>query len=97
MGTVSINHKKAFLFGIVVILIQLGVYSVLWLNPYVEGISNQFAHSPSVKPYEYFGGLDTWMQLRTLYNIAILAILIKVFLLFIDEAFPLPRARGYRM
>lgn len=61
---------------------QMGIFSALWLNPFVEGISAQFADHPSIKPYAYFGGIDNWMQLRTLYNIALLAILIKLYLMF---------------
>ena len=79
---VLIDNKRAIIFGLIIILIQMGVYYVIWMNPYVNSISLQFADNPTVKPYEYFGGLENWMKLRTIYNIIFLAILIKLFLMF---------------
>jgi len=81
---ILINNKVVILGGII-ILAQLAVYSILWLNPYVESITAQFTNSPSVKSYEYFGGLDNWMKLRTIYNAVILALLIKLFLMFYEK------------
>ena len=68
--------------GVLIILLQIGVYSAIWLNPYVNGISLQFADHPAVKPYEYFDGLHIWMRLRAVYNVIFLAVLIKIFLMF---------------
>ena len=85
MVGLSVDNKKLIIFGFILIIVQLGVYSALWLNPFVEGISDQFSQSPSVKPYEYFGGLDNWMQIRTIYNVVLLAILIKIFLMFYEK------------
>ncbi|MFC1750189.1 hypothetical protein ACFL2V_15420 [Pseudomonadota bacterium] len=82
MKTIQVENKKAFIFGALIILVQMAVYSALWLNPYIDAISAQFADNPAVKPYDYFGGLDNWMRLRTLYNVVFLAILIKIFLMF---------------
>lgn len=82
MASTLINTKRAFVIGALIIVMQMGIFSALWLNPFVEGISAQFADHPSIKPYAYFGGIDNWMQLRTLYNIALLAILIKLYLMF---------------
>ncbi len=59
-----------------------GFFYVIWMNPFVNEISLQFANHPSVKPYEYFGGLDNWMRLRTIYLVVMLAIIIKIFLIF---------------
>ena len=79
---IKINSQKAFIWGTVAIFIQMCVYYVIWMNPYVNDISLQFGSHPSVKPYEYFGGLQNWMQLRTLYLIIMLAVLIKIYLMF---------------
>lgn len=81
-NSIRIDGKKAVIWGFVAIALQMGVYYAIWMNPYVNDISLQFADHPTVKPYDYFGGLDNWMQMRTLYNIVILAILIKLFLIF---------------
>jgi len=81
-NAVRINNKKAVIWGTVAILLQMGFYYIIWMNPFVNEISNTFADHPTVKPYEYFGGLDNWMQLRTLYLIVMMAIIIKIYLIF---------------
>ena len=85
MSEFVVDRKRAVIVGSVVILIQMGVYSALWLNPYVAGITGLFENSPSVRSYEYFGGVDNWMLIRTIYNVLILAILIKIFLMFYEK------------
>jgi len=80
-----IDSKKTVIWGAIIILLQMGVYSAIWLNPYVNSISLQFSENPGVKPYDYFGSLDNWMQIRTIYNVIFLAVLIKVFLMFYEN------------
>jgi len=75
------DKKKTISWGVVAIFLQMAIYYAIWMNPYVSAISLQFSDHPAVKPYDYFGGLENWMTIRTLYNIVILAILIKLFLL----------------
>lgn len=79
---IEVDNGKAILWGSIAILAQMGFFYIIWMNPLVNGISIQFSNHPAVKPYEYFGGLDNWMFLRTVFLIAILAIFIKFFLLF---------------
>lgn len=79
---IEINIKKAVLWGSAAILIQMVFFYVIWMNPFVNDISVQFASHPSVKPYEYFGGLDNWMRLRTLFLLVFLSFTIVVFLVF---------------
>jgi len=79
---IEVNSLKAVMWGGVAILLQMGFFYIIWMNPFVNEISLQFANHPSVKPYEYFGGLDNWMRLRTIYLIVMLAIMIKIFLMF---------------
>jgi len=79
---VQIDALKAVIWGFVAIFLQMGIYYIIWMNPFVKDILLQFSNNPSVKPYEYFGGLENWMQLRALYNIVLLAILIVLYLMF---------------
>ena len=79
---IQVNNFKAVIWGGVAILLQMGFFYIIWMNPFVNEISLQFSNHPSVKPYEYFGGLDNWMRLRTIYLIVMLAIIIKIFLMF---------------
>lgn len=78
----QIDTKKAFTWGAVVIIIQMGVFYVIWMNPFVNEISIQFSNDTAVKPYEYFGGMDNWMQIRTIYNVVLLAVVFGIFLMF---------------
>jgi len=77
----NINRTKAVIIGAILIVLQMGFYYVIWMNPFINGISLEFANHPSIKPYEYFGGLDNWMQLRTVYLIIMLAIFIIIYLI----------------
>jgi len=81
-NNIQVHTTKAVILGIIAILLQMGVYYIIWMNPFVNDISLQFADHPTVKPYEYFGGLDNWMQMRTVYLVIMLAILIKIYLMF---------------
>jgi len=85
MNDMKIDNKKIAIWGAIIILLQMGVYSAIWLNPYVSSIFLQFADNPAVKPYDYFGGLDNWIQIRMIYNVIFLAVLIKVFLMFYEN------------
>ena len=79
---IQVNGPKALVFGALAILFQMGFFYIIWMNPFVNEISIEFSNHPSVKPYEYFGGIDNWMRLRTVYLVLMLAIMIKVFLMF---------------
>lgn len=84
-GDVVIDKKKAIIWGLIAIILQMGIFSALWLNPIVSGINDQFINDPAVIPYEYFGDLDEWMKIRTIYNIFILAVLVNLFLMFYEK------------
>lgn len=79
---VQVDALKAIIWGFVAIFLQMCIYYIIWMNPFVKGLLLQFSNDPSVKPYDYFGGLENWVQLRALYNIVLLAILIKLYLMF---------------
>ena len=79
---IQINSFRAVIWGGIAILLQMGFFYIIWMNPFVNGISAEFSNHPSVKRYEYFGGLDNWMRLRTVYLILMLSIMIKIFLMF---------------
>jgi len=81
-NNINVNQLKAIIVGALAILLQMGFFYIIWMNPFVNDISLQFADHPAVKPYEYFGGLDNWMRLRTIYLILMLSLMIKVFLMF---------------
>ncbi|MDH5219180.1 MAG: hypothetical protein OEX19_15860 [Gammaproteobacteria bacterium] len=78
---IEVDRKKAVIWGSLAILLQMAFFYAIWMNSFVADISIRFSDHPSVKPYEYFGGLDNWMFLRTVFLITMLAIMIKIFLI----------------
>ena len=59
----KVNIKKAVLWGIVVLVIDMVVGNLLYMNPLVSGTYAQYADHPSTKPMEAFGGLGVWLGL----------------------------------
>lgn len=82
---IQLNAKNTVVWGAIIIVLQMGIFYIIWMNPFVNEISLKFANNPAVKPYEYFGGLSNWMTIRTIYNIFLLAIVFKVFLMFYNN------------
>jgi len=63
-----INYKKAILWGIVVYVIDSIFSNLLYMNPLVSGIFNQYSGHPSMKPIETFRGLANWLLLTMLFG-----------------------------
>ncbi|NOZ51907.1 MAG: hypothetical protein GXP08_02005 [Gammaproteobacteria bacterium] len=82
MKQIIVNYKKAVLWSTLVIIFQMFVFYLLWANPIVKEISAQFIHHPSIKPYEFVGGLDNWVMLRTIFHIVFLSSFIYLYLFF---------------
>jgi len=82
MKPIIVNYKKAVIWSTVVIILQMFVFYLLWMNPVVKEVSAQFTDHPSIKPYEFVGGQDNWMMLRTLFHIVFLSSFIYLYLFF---------------
>jgi len=78
----SIPLKKLLILGSLIIILQMCIYSLLWMNPWVKDLTQSFNQHASVKPFEYFGGVNNWMIIRTLYHIIFHALFIALFIRF---------------
>ncbi len=81
----KVNVKKAALWGIVVLLIDMVVGNLLYMNPLVSGIYAQYEGHPSTKPMEAFGGLGNWLALTMTFSIFLVAVFIALYLTLYDE------------
>ncbi len=77
---IKTNYKKAVLWGVVVLLIDMLIGNMLWLNPIAVGISRQYEGHPSTKAMDYFGGMGNWLLLTMLFSIFLVAAFITLYL-----------------
>jgi hypothetical protein len=80
-----INYKKAALGGVIVILLDMVVGNLLYMNPLVSGLYRQYEGHPSTKPMDYFGGLGNWLLLTFLFGIFFTILIIALYLLLYDR------------
>lgn len=88
----KVNVKKAVLWGIVVLVIDMVVGNVLYMNPLVSGVFAQYEGHPSTKPMEAFGGLGNWLALTMVFGIVLVTVFIILYLTLF-EALP---GRGWQ-
>jgi len=79
---IRINWKKAFPYGLLVVIIQLVVNNLLWMNPVIDKFNEQYIGHPAIKPLEAFGGLDNWVLLSFLFGSVLISIWIVLYLIF---------------
>jgi len=82
MQRIIVNYKKAVIGSIIVIVLQMFVFYLLWMNPMARDLSAQFTDHPIIKPYEFVGGQDNWLMLRTIFHIVFLSSFIYLYLFF---------------
>ncbi len=78
----KINKKKAFLWGSVLIIIDMIVGNVLYMNPIVAGINKQFEGHPSIKSFAFLGGIGNWIMLTMVFGILLMIFWIFLYKLF---------------
>jgi hypothetical protein len=83
----KVDIKKAVLWGIVVLVIDMVVGNALYMNPLVSGAFAQYEGHPSTKPMEAFGGLGNWLALTMIFGIVLMVVFI-IFYLTLYEALP---------
>ena len=76
----KINYKKAIIWGIVILIIQMVIGNLLYMNAIVSGIYEQYAGHPSTKAMDYFGGQGNWVLLMSLSSIILIIIFIVLYL-----------------
>lgn len=81
MHTIVVHRKKTIAYGAVIIFLQMIVFSILWANPFVKDLLDQFSTHPSVKTYDFIGGEDNWKLARMLFHVAFMAVAIYIYTL----------------
>lgn len=66
-------------------LISMIIGNLLYLNPLVAGIYNQYANHPSVKNMNEFGGVVNWILLTLLFGIFYDIVIICIYILFYES------------
>ena len=51
------------------IIIQMALGNLLYMNPIVAGINKQFEGHPSIKSFDFIGGLGNWIILTMVFGI----------------------------
>ena len=78
----KINIKKAILWGSILIIIQMIIGNLLYMNPVVASINEQFEGHPSIKSFDFIGGLGNWIILTMVFGISLMVIWIFLYKLF---------------
>jgi hypothetical protein len=78
----KINTKKAVLWGTILIILQMIIGNMLYMNPVVANINKQFEGHPSIKSFDFLGGLENWIILTMVFGIFLMIIWIFLYKLF---------------
>ncbi len=78
----KINTKKAVLWGAVLIIIQMIIGNVFYMNPYVANIYKEFEGHHSLKTFEFIGGFGNWIFLTMVFGIFLMIVWILLYRLF---------------
>jgi len=79
---IKVNIQKAIIWGIVVVVFQLLLGYFLYMNSFVSGIFSKYSDYSFLKPAEFFGGMDNWFLITTLFSIIIIIVFIALYLVF---------------
>lgn len=75
----NFNVKKGILWGFVVIIIQMILSNLLYINPIVAKINEKFVGHPSLKTFDFIGGLGNWILLTMVFGIVLMIIWIILY------------------
>ena len=65
----KLERKKAVLWGTIVIILQMIISNLLYMNPIVSKINKQFESHPSIKTFDFIGGLDNWLTITMIFGV----------------------------
>lgn len=78
----KLNVKKAVLWSSILIIIQIIIGNLLYMNPIVSAISKQFEGHASIKSFDFIGGLGNWIILTMVFGIMLMVLWIFLYNLF---------------
>jgi len=73
------NTKKALLWGLVVMLIQMVLGNLLYMNPFVSNLYAQYEGHPAIKTFEFIGGLGNWILVTMIFSILLMTFWIVLY------------------
>lgn len=81
----KINYKKVILYGLVVLIIDMLIGNLLYMNPYVSGVFESYKGHPSIKPIESFGGIGNYITLTMIFGIILFIFLVVLYLVLYNS------------
>ncbi len=75
----KINTKKAILWGFVILIIQMMISNLLYMNPIVAKINERFVGHASIKTFDFIGGMGNWILLTMIFGIVLMIIWIILY------------------
>ncbi|MCK5137646.1 MAG: hypothetical protein KAR19_17810 [Bacteroidales bacterium] len=81
MVKTTIDYKKALLWGAIVWVIQMLVGNLLWMNPIVANINQQYAGHPTIKSFDFIGGMSNWILVTLLFGTVFIIVCIILYLI----------------
>jgi hypothetical protein len=77
----KVNGLRAVLASVGVILLNMIIGNLLYLNPLVSGIFEQFKNHPTIRSMEYFGGFGNWIALTLGFSLILESFVIFLYIL----------------
>ena len=77
----NINKKRFFLWGAIVLVVELVIGNLLYFIPIVSNIYKRYEGHPSTKTMDYFGGLNNWLFINMVFSIVFIVIMLCFWLL----------------
>ncbi|MEW6574363.1 MAG: hypothetical protein AB1374_12120 [Bacillota bacterium] len=81
----KLNMKRAILWSTILIIIQMALGNLLYMNPIVSSINKQFEGHPSIKSFDFIGGLGNWIVLTMVFGIILMIFWIFLYNLFYNS------------
>ena len=69
MQRIKIHKRKLLILSLVIIFLQMLVFSVLWNIPYIKELMLEYNTHPAIKSYDFIGGEQNWKLARMLFHI----------------------------
>lgn len=77
----QIHKRKAVLLGIIVFFVDQILGNLLYMNPFVQGIFDQYKGLPAQKSMQAFGGMGNWVLINSVFSLVLIAVFIFLYLL----------------
>ena len=81
----KINKKRAILWGAIAMVIQMVVGNLLYMNPIVMKINKQFEGHPTLKSFDFIGGMTNWLIVTMIFSIGMIIFWIILYIVLYDS------------